>query len=213
MSSAPNLHLPDSPEWPSALYGVELNHDERLLWADRPRLAGWGKELLWLYPMCLPFGVGALAGGWYFYKRAVGAGAIWNPANILFLLAIAAFGAGLILFPLIWPLRLLRSSFALTNERLIIRQPALIIFWPRIRQLKVGQGHSVRVKCTWAWLPDQTGDIYFSARPLDIMERVPHTPEVVALIRHVLLHEPFPPPPVPQQEVEAHIDPVHGEAG
>ena len=79
MSSASKRSLLECPESPGALSGVQLGDDERLLWAGRPVLAGYGKQLLWAYPLCVPFGVGALIGGWYFYRWAVGAGAIWNP--------------------------------------------------------------------------------------------------------------------------------------
>ena len=78
MSSASKRSLLDCPEWPRALSGVELGNDERLLWAGRPVLAGYGKQLLWAYPLCVPFGVGALIGGWCLYRWAVGAGANSN---------------------------------------------------------------------------------------------------------------------------------------
>ena len=185
MSSASKRSLLDCPEWPRALSGVQLGNDERLLWAGRPVLAGYGKQLLWAYPLCVPFGVGALIGGWYCYQWAVGAGAIWNPGILNGLAAIVAIGAALLLLPLLWPLRLWRCCYALTTERLIIREPALVFCWPRIRQLKVGQGQSVRVKRVCTWLPDQTGDICYGTKPLDVMERIPRAPEVVALIREI----------------------------
>src|SRR5262249_6301129 len=135
MSSAPSPVSPESPESQSVPIGVELRDGERLLWFGRPMLAGYGKELLWLYPMCLLFGVGALVGGWYFYEWAAGAGALKDVKILGCLAVILLFALGLLVVPLLWPLRLWRSEYALTTQRLIIRQPALLIGWPTIQEL------------------------------------------------------------------------------
>lgn len=202
MSSAPGQIPSETAEWPPALFSVELNHDERPLWVDQPMLAGIGKELLVLLAMCVPCGVGTLIGGWYCYKWAVGAGAIGNLGIVVSLFTIVWLGASLIVIPPLWPLRLRRCWFALTTQRLIIRRPALFVFWPRIRQIRVGQGHNIRVKCIWSYLPDQTGDIYLGEHSLNVMEHVRHAPQTVDLIRHVLLHEPFPLPTVSEEPKE-----------
>src|SRR6516162_9394446 len=179
-----------SPESPAAMPGVELRDGERLVWAGRPMLTGKGKELLWLYPMCLLFGVGALIGGWYFYEWAAGAGALWGIKSLGFLAAILLFGLGLLVVPLLWPLRLWRIAYALTTQRLLVREPALLVLWPRVRELGASQAGGVRLKCIWAWLPDRTGDIYYGQGVAEVMERVPRAEEVVALIHQTLVPPP-----------------------
>src|SRR5262245_27839070 len=119
---------PDSPDSPQAWSGVRLRDGERLLWAGRPMLAGYGKELLLLYPMCLVFAVGAAIGGWYFYDWAAGAGALRDVKVLGCLAVILLFALGLLVVPLLWPVRLWGSEYALTTQRLIIRQPALLAF-------------------------------------------------------------------------------------
>jgi hypothetical protein len=188
MLSAPAPIPPDSPDSPQALSGVKLRDGERLLWAGRPALAGCGKELLLEYPLLyLPFGAGALVGGWYFYEWAAGAGALRDVGILCCLAVLLWIGLGSLVVPLLWPLRLWRSEFALTTRRLIIRQPSLLVFWPRVSELAAAQAGGVRIKCIWTWLPERTGDIYYREGVSAVMERVPRAEEVVALIRSTLL--------------------------
>jgi hypothetical protein len=158
--------------------------DERLVRAGRPALAGYGKEPLWLYPLFLLFG--AAAGGWWFYSWAAGAGALWHARALAFLAIVWLFAALLVALPLAWPLRPRRSSYALTMQRLLIRKPAMLVLWPRVRRLGPAESQGVRLRCTWAWLPGRTGDIACGSGLSDLMERVPHAEEVAALIRQTL---------------------------
>src|SRR5262249_28969456 len=146
-----------------------------------------GRELLWMYPMCLAFAAGAAAGGWYFYRWAAGAGALRDAKIFGCLAVVALFGLGLLVVPLLWPLRLRRSRYALTTQPLLVRVPAVLAFWPRVREVAAARAGGVRLKCVWAWLPEGTGDIYYGPGPMDFMERVPGAEEVVALIRSTLL--------------------------
>jgi hypothetical protein len=165
-------------------------------------LAGYANELRWMYPISLLSGAGTAVGGWYFYSWAVGAGAIRN-LSILGCLAVIWLTATLLfIVPLAWPLRLWRSLYALTTERVIIRQPSVLIFWPRTRSLDALQVAGVRITCIRAWLPDRTGDIAFgrveirlglgrvSVLPECVLERVPHAEDIVALIRRTFVLPP-----------------------
>jgi hypothetical protein len=186
MSSPPSPIPFESYDLPPALWSLELREGERLVWAVRPMLAGCFKELLWLYPFVLLFGIGFLVGGWYFYEWAAGAGARWDFTAIAILVILIWSGVGFIVVPLLWPLSLWRSAYALTTQRLIVRQPALMVLWPRIYELRASQVDRVRLKCTWTWLPEETGDISFGDGASEIMQRVPQAEEVVALIHRTL---------------------------
>jgi hypothetical protein len=176
---------------------AELRTDEHLVWASKPRLTGYVKELLWIYPMCLVGAVVVGAGWWLFYSWARGAGAL-NDFKILALLAIlGVFALSLLVVPLLWPLRLRRSWYALTTQRVVLRVPALLIVWPRTRTLDPARCVRVRV-VIWTWLPDKTGDIIWDEAPPGEtagqhwpkpglrMERVPRAEEVGELIRRTL---------------------------
>jgi hypothetical protein len=167
--------------------GTELRTDERVLWVGRPLLAGYAKELLWQYPIWFLCGSATLTIGWAFYSWAAGAGVLWDFRFLASLSVLGLLGLGFLVLPLLWPLRLGRSSYALTTHRLIIRQPALVVLWLRTRSVDASQ---VRVKCLWTWLPDRTGDITYGIGGANAMERVPHAEEVVTLIRQTLVPPP-----------------------
>jgi hypothetical protein len=176
---------------------AELRTDEQLVWAAKPRLAGYAKELLLAYPMCLVAATVIGVGGWFFYSWAQGAGALNNIRCVLILAVIGLFVVSLLVGPPLWPLRLRRSWYALTTQRVVLRVPALLIVWPRIRTLDPAGCARVRV-VIWTWLPDGTGDIIWDEvpaagtagphwpKPGMRMERVPRAEEVAELIRRTL---------------------------
>jgi hypothetical protein len=190
MSASPVLGGPELPQNTSEAIERLLRIDERLIWATRPCLTGYAKELLWMYPIYLALACVAGICGWLFYSWLAGMGALWNIRTLGLILVFGVFVVGLTVLPLLWPLHLHRSWYALTTQRLLICSPAIIILWPRIRSVEASEAGNVRVKCIWTWLPDGTGDIYYQDVPLRIMERVSHAEEVSALIRRTLISEP-----------------------
>ncbi len=118
-------------------------------------------------------------------------GALWDFKILACLFIVAIFSLGLFIVPLMWPLRLWRSAYVLTTQRLVVCQPALLVFCPRVREIGPAQVGRIQLKCIWTWLPQRTGDIIYGEGVSGVMERVPRAEEVVALIRNTLVQLPY----------------------
>jgi hypothetical protein len=174
---------------------AELRDDEELVWAGRPWLAAYFKHLLLVYPICLVFGAASLVGGWLLYAWAVRAGALWDAQILLAVAALVAWGGWLVVLPLLWPVRLARSWYALTTRRVILRRPGLLLLWLRTQSLDAARalvGGRVKVN-----LPDRSGDISWrpatGGRPVPPwrelrMEYVPQVEHVAELLGRTAAH-------------------------
>lgn len=161
---------------------AELRSDESVVWTGRPLLRGFLTDLLLSYPICI-LGAAALAAlGWLFHRWA-GDAALEHPRFLLVLVLLALGAVPMIVVPPLWPLRLRQSWYALTNQRVIVHQPLLLFFWPTSRTIEASAARKMRVRATWAYLPDETGDLTCSGGDL---ERVPFAPAVADLIRRTL---------------------------
>jgi hypothetical protein len=173
---------PEKDRFPSKLLAAiraELRNEEQLVWVGRPSLKGHFKELLLFYPLFLVFGAATAAGAWLFFSWAEGAGVLGSFRVLLILVVIGVFGLSLLVVPLLWPLRLLRSWYALTTQRVILRAAQFLILWTQVRSLDPTRMGALHVRI-WSYLPDRTGDITWAGGE---PERVPHVEEVAELIR------------------------------
>jgi hypothetical protein len=175
-----------------------LRGDEQLVWAGQPQLKPYLRDLSLTYPICLISSGLLLVMGWVFFSWAQGAGALAD-LKILAVLAIIGIGAvGGVFVPLLWPLKLHRSWYALTTRRILIREPRLLILWPRVFSIDAARLTGLRIQ---VYLPDRSGRITWGPpAPLTeegrlrrfpapglVLNYVPEVERVAELIRRTLL--------------------------
>ncbi len=189
-----------SPSWPADIVWVQsrLEPGEHLLWVGRP-LTVWP---FWrIVPFLLVGMTFASAGGFYLWTLLMPP--VWPawhqfyPWTLTGALAVGSFlglapGLGMLLGPLYEYRSGIWSAFAVTDRRILIRQPRFLggtwvssYCWDRV--LKVRR-YSRR---------DEAGDLYFDVAVrswvgrertgIVVFHEIPHPPTVEALVRATLL--------------------------